>query len=186
MVHKLLFLCTGNYYRSRYAEILFNEAASEHSLDWKADSRGITAERLNNPGPISVHAVKALKAKGIEVDGNHRPPIQLREEDLFRADHIIAVKEIEHRPLLLQRFPQWADKVEYWHVHDLDVEPPEEALPVLEDNLNSLIDRLNGVRKAVLSKNLEPDEEMQKRKGYEKAGVFEIRKGEWLGLEELY
>ncbi|MEJ7592066.1 MAG: low molecular weight phosphatase family protein, partial [Planctomycetaceae bacterium] len=30
----VLFLCTGNYYRSRYAEILFNAKAEEMGLEW--------------------------------------------------------------------------------------------------------------------------------------------------------
>jgi protein-tyrosine phosphatase len=38
--HKtVLFLCTGNYYRSRYAEIYFNSVASKMELPWKATSR---------------------------------------------------------------------------------------------------------------------------------------------------
>ena len=38
---RLLFLCTGNYYRSRYAEILFNAIASTIRLTWRADSCGL-------------------------------------------------------------------------------------------------------------------------------------------------
>jgi protein-tyrosine-phosphatase len=32
----LLFLCTGNYYRSRYAEELFNHHAARGGLLWQA------------------------------------------------------------------------------------------------------------------------------------------------------
>jgi len=35
----VLFLCTGNYYRSRFAEILFNAVAAKEGLGWRADSR---------------------------------------------------------------------------------------------------------------------------------------------------
>jgi hypothetical protein len=35
----ILFLCTGNYYRSRYVEELFNHRAKIESLPWRAFSR---------------------------------------------------------------------------------------------------------------------------------------------------
>jgi protein-tyrosine phosphatase len=38
---KILFLCTGNFYRSRFAEELFNHLARQKRLDWVADSRGL-------------------------------------------------------------------------------------------------------------------------------------------------
>ena len=38
---QVLFLCTGNYYRSRFAEIFFNHLASQTSLPWHADSSGL-------------------------------------------------------------------------------------------------------------------------------------------------
>ena len=45
----VLFLCTGNYYRSRFAEILFNSVAEKMGLPWKASSRGLALERgVNN------------------------------------------------------------------------------------------------------------------------------------------
>jgi hypothetical protein len=34
----VLFLCTGNYYRSRFAEILFNSVAGRMGLPWSGVS----------------------------------------------------------------------------------------------------------------------------------------------------
>jgi protein-tyrosine-phosphatase len=34
----VLFLCTGSYYRSRFAEIYFNSVALKIGLPWKATS----------------------------------------------------------------------------------------------------------------------------------------------------
>ena len=33
---------------------------------------------------------------------------------------MIAIKEAEHRPLIGKRFPHWVNRVEYWHIHDID------------------------------------------------------------------
>lgn len=50
----VLFLCTGNYYRSRYAEVLFNSVVGKMNLPWMASSRGLALERgVNNVGPMA-------------------------------------------------------------------------------------------------------------------------------------
>lgn len=62
---KILFLCTGNYYRSRFAEHFFNDLARQQQLKWFADSRGLAIERgIHNVGPISSHTIKGLRACG--------------------------------------------------------------------------------------------------------------------------
>ena len=67
---RVLFLCTGNYYRSRYAEEIFNHRARLEGLDWFSFSRAV-AEALfpQNVGPISPHALEALQKKGIAAGG---------------------------------------------------------------------------------------------------------------------
>src|SRR5215471_5373528 len=114
----ILFLCTGNYYRSRYAEILFNSVAGKMSLPWKASSRGLALERgLNNVGPMAVSAVKALEARGLRGAAEFgRFPIQATVEDFEAAHWIVALKEAEHLPLLNERLPGWAEKIEFWQV----------------------------------------------------------------------
>jgi protein-tyrosine phosphatase len=43
-VKTILFLCSGNYYRSRFAEEQFNHHAELAGLDWVAQSRGLALE----------------------------------------------------------------------------------------------------------------------------------------------
>src|SRR5262249_57225544 len=70
----VLFLCTGNYYRSRFAEALFNSVAGRMGLPWRASSRGLALERgVNNVGPMAVSAGGAVGGRGGPAGGG-RPP----------------------------------------------------------------------------------------------------------------
>ena len=140
---RILFICTGNYYRSRFAELLFAALAREHNLDWQADSRGTSVVSLGhyNVGPLSIHAQTALQALGIQVD-DPRHPQQLVFEDLAEADLIVAACEEEHRPLLEGDFPTMAARVEYLQVQDLAFTPPDQALAALEQAIRRVVDRL--------------------------------------------
>ena len=139
----LLFLCTGNYYRSRFAEILFNALIAQTSLRWIASSRGIATERgTHNIGPLSEHARLGLHVRGIELPHPLPFPQQLKREDLEAADHIVALKEAEHRPLLDERFPSCGAEIEFWHIHDLDLAPAQIALSEIEHEVRNLLLRL--------------------------------------------
>ena len=137
----VLFLCTGNYYRSRFAEILFNDLACRSRLDWRAESRGLQLHD-DNIGAISRHAVRGLLERGIELPQNPRHPLAVTLSDLQTADLVIALKEAEHRPLLDADFPGWSSQVELWNVDDLDAATPGNALSALEENLGRLVLRL--------------------------------------------
>jgi protein-tyrosine phosphatase len=140
----VLFLCTGNYYRSRFAEILFNSVAAKMGLPWQASSRGLALERgVNNVGPMAVEAIAALVALGVRAgDAVTRLPRQVTLDDLERAHRIVALKETEHLPLLQERFPAWAEQVEFWHVNDAP-----EALGLIEQEVISLVARIGRNRR---------------------------------------
>src|SRR5436309_1776774 len=109
----ILFLCTGNYYRSRFAEVLFVSVAKKMGLPWDSSSRALALERgVNNVGPMAIAASKALETKGIrDVERCGRCPAQVTMDDLEKADLIVALKQAEHLPLLQERFPAYAEKV---------------------------------------------------------------------------
>jgi protein-tyrosine phosphatase len=141
-MNQVLFLCSGNYYRSRFAEHLFNWLGAKSNLSWRADSRGLRVGKAGNIGPISRFAVEGLKLRGILTSGE-RHPLQLSLSDLAGSDLVIAVKEAEHRAMLTEMFPLWTNLVEYWHVDDLNCAEPEEALVILEGQVRALVSRLN-------------------------------------------
>lgn len=108
----LLFLCTGNYYRSRFAELYFRHLATEYEINWHVDSRGLQLFS-DNEGSLSQHTVSECEKFGISTEPL-RLPMSLREDDLVRAEVTIAVKETEHRPLIRKMFPHWEERIEFW------------------------------------------------------------------------
>jgi protein-tyrosine phosphatase len=144
-VKQVLFICTGNYYRSRFAETLFNTAARAAGLPWRATSRGTDIQGAGrwNEGPISIFAREALEARSITLDADLRMPAQLEGSDFADADLVIAVCEPEHRPHLERDFPKEAPGVEYWGVQDLAFTPADDALTALERHVLALIARLS-------------------------------------------
>ena len=140
-IKTVLFLCTGNYYRSRYAEILFTWQARQCGLAWQADSRGLDPDPLN-PGPMSQDTMATLRRLGVPFDKHLRLPLLATERDFEAAHHVIAVKEAEHRPMIERKFPGWLARIEFWHVHDLGCAGPEEAIPHLDREVAALVEKL--------------------------------------------
>jgi protein-tyrosine phosphatase len=141
---KLLVLCTGNYYRSRYVEALFNFLAKRDGLYWIADSRGLDIDHTGlNAGPISLHTREALLREKIDADLD-RMPLDLTYGDLRASDMVVAVHEPHHRSLLESRFPGWSDRAVYWNVPDLDQATPDVALARLRGLTESLAADLLG------------------------------------------
>jgi protein-tyrosine phosphatase len=144
MMKRVLFLCSGNYYRSRFAEIFFNWHAQQHGLRWTAESRGLALDG-RNAGPMSCHTASSLAARGIPWSEYLRQPLPVTEADFLAANRIIAVKEAEHRRIVEARFATWRDVVEYWNVHDLDCAGPSEAIAHLEREILALLANLSAM-----------------------------------------
>jgi protein-tyrosine phosphatase len=141
----LLFLCTGNYYRSRFCEAYFNHLAGQRTLAWRADSRGLAPDItvFRNPGPLSPHTRQALTDLGVPLAGALRNPLSAQLEDLARAQSIIALSREEHAPMVEQRFPAYAPVVEYWEVGDWPLAAPVMAVEQMIQAVQAWIDALD-------------------------------------------
>ncbi|MEE2640591.1 MAG: low molecular weight phosphatase family protein [Planctomycetota bacterium] len=115
-MNKVLFLCDQNLCGSRIAEILFNHHAGPDSAGyqltgWTAESRGL--ELSNQSGKrLSENAFQFLRERQVNIP-SPRWPLAAQP-----ADRIVALYEPAHRPLIEARFPQWANRVEFWNVPD--------------------------------------------------------------------
>ena len=144
MKNRVLFICTGNYYRSRYAEAVFNHLAEEHGLGWKAFSRGLAIDVVPPGFHLSIQTEQHLTARNIDL--RHTAPIktQLSEADLGRAEIVIALKDEEHRPMVRTMFPEWEEKMIFWDVGDQPEVRPNDGLGQIHEQVLELVEALRG------------------------------------------
>lgn len=138
----MLYICTGNYYRSRFAQGLFNHFAAKHDLPWKAISRGLRINAVDQPGELSIFTREALEARGIPLELAGEKRVSLCIGDLIHADQVWALKHTEHHPLMQEQFPDWADRIQYKEIHDLDGFTPQEALPAIEQFVQQQVEEI--------------------------------------------
>ncbi|MGF1447922.1 MAG: low molecular weight phosphatase family protein [Opitutales bacterium] len=143
MAHqRVLFLCTGNYFRSRFAEGLFNHLAQARGLDWSAFSRGLSIELAPERPTLSPFTRNALMRRGIPLRscGDRKRPAT--PADWAAAARIIALKEMEHRPLVRMKFPHLEGRTEFWAVDDVDCAPANASLSLIERLVDGLVTSL--------------------------------------------
>lgn len=142
-MNRVLFICTGNIYRSRYAEAYFNYLAHQRGLPLEAFSRGLGIHLVTDR--ISPFAKRRLEQKGIPLHHTGPERAVLAEEDLRSANVIVALKESEHRPMMEEQFPAWAGEITYWRVSDLDEWDDERALSEIEERVRVLLKGLQSL-----------------------------------------
>lgn len=143
---KVLFVCSGNYYRSRFAEAVFNDLATRSPDSvWKAGSRGLHTASAPKNHPVSPLVVAELARVGIAVDDEalKRYPVALAAEDVRDADLIVLLNRPEHEAPFKKMFPDVpAAKLEYWNVADVNETPAKVALPEISKKVGELFARL--------------------------------------------
>lgn len=140
---RVLFLCSGNYYRSRFCQELFNARAVARELGWSAFSRALLeAPATLNVGPMSTFAIDLLRELGVEPADHVRLPLEVTTFDFETSDLIIAMHEPEHRPLIERDWRTYGHTVDYWQVPDVKELAPRAALVRLADHVADLVVQL--------------------------------------------
>jgi protein-tyrosine phosphatase len=140
-MHQILFICTGNYYRSRFAEIYFNHLSTTRGVSFISRSRGFRMNPEKNKGVLSPHTLSYLEKLQISTQ-EVGVPTKLELHDLQNATHIIAMDEKEHRTMMKIFFPEWITKVDFWNFEDDYLVSPLQVLPALQNKVEALMEGL--------------------------------------------
>ncbi len=62
--------------------------------------------------------------------------------DLHQSHRTIALKQTEHLPMMQEQFPDFANLIEYWEVHDIDFAEPTVTLDLIGKQISQLLSSL--------------------------------------------
>jgi protein-tyrosine phosphatase len=138
---RVLFICTGNFYRSRFAEAVFNHHAERRRIPWTAFSRGLAIHLAE--GYLSSHTSEALHQRHIELRHTGPARTKLSEDDLLHSTYRIAMDRSEHFQMMRSQFSEWADRIDYWDVSDIPFSTSDVALPEIEFKVMQLLEKVS-------------------------------------------
>lgn len=145
-MYNILFVCTGNFYRSRFCEHYMTYLGELLKLPLSCSSKGFEIELADHVstihGEISPFTIERLKTFGIQID-NVKERESLLQSDIDRADILVIIDKGEHSPYLKNFNISKTDTI-FWTVKDIADWSPNETLFNLESNCQKLSYKLWG------------------------------------------
>ena len=135
----ILFVCTGNYYRSKFCENLWTYLLEKFDKKGKVSSSGLKPELAllwkEAFGNISPFTVRALSRIGVPVYNDSSLNL-LTQEEVDGNDKVVFINRDEHMELLSQsELTIPVDKIIAWENGDVDQEFPIESIFLMMINV---------------------------------------------------
>ena len=133
----VLFVCTANIHRSRFAEEVFNHLAKKSNSVHEAFSAGL---RVGDYSFRTIYypALDNLKKFNITPLRPNADSTHIDDVELHEYSRIICMDEGEHKPMILANSKLQNDLFEYWDIIDEPKMKSEISLPKCYRKVESL------------------------------------------------
>jgi len=144
-VHKVLFVCTANIFRSRFSEEVYNYLAKKTKLSSKAFSAGLKVGNYKTR-KIYSPAIQQLKLLNIVPKREDELSVHINDLNLKDFNRIICMDKNEHQAMVHENKKLNKFYFEYWDIIDEPAVSSKISLPkcyervekLIEDNLKEL------------------------------------------------
>ena len=140
-MYNILFVCTGNIFRSRFAEEVFNHLCKINGVDAIAFSAGLQVGRYKQR-KIYWPAMNELERLKIEPLRSNEDSVHINDIDVSIYDQIICMDEEEHKPMVRSNELLSGFIFQYWNIVDMPKVPSDISLPRCYKKVETLIDQL--------------------------------------------
>ena len=137
-MHKVLFVCTANIFRSRFSEEVYNHFAKKLNIPSEAFSAGLRVGEYTTR-KIYTPALQQLKYYNINPYRKDDLSIHINDLDLNVYDMIICMDEVEHRPMVEMNDQLNKINIDYWNIVDEPMVSSKVSLPVCFDKVKDLV-----------------------------------------------
>ena len=137
-MHRILFVCTANIFRSRFSEEVYNHFAGKLNIPSKAFSAGL---RVGDYVTRKIYRPDLEQLKYYNIDPKRRDDLSVHINDLDLKDYhkIICMDEEEHRPMVEMNDQLIKAEVDYWNIVDEPMVSSQISLPLCYEKVKSLI-----------------------------------------------
>ena len=137
-MHRVLFVCTANIFRSRFSEEVYNHFARELNISSQAFSAGLKVGEYATR-KIYRPALQQLEYFDIQPQRKDELSIHINNLDLEDYHKIICMDEEEHRPMVAMNKQLTKVNIEYWNIVDEPMVSSQVSLPVCYDKVKDLL-----------------------------------------------
>ena len=137
-MHKVLFVCTANIYRSRFSEEVYNYLARKIVIPSRAFSAGLMVGHYKTR-TIYAPATEYLSSLNIIPRRKDELSIHVNDLDLKEFDKIICMDKNEHEPMVSANEKLNGLEIEYWDIVDEPLVSRKISLPQCYKKVKSLV-----------------------------------------------
>ena len=137
-MHKVLFVCTANIYRSRFSEEVYNYLARKIVIPSRAFSAGLMVGHYKTR-TIYAPAAEYLSSLNIIPRRKDELSIHVNDLDLKEFDKIICMDKNEHEPMVSANEKLNGLEIEYWDIVDEPLVSRKISLPQCYKKVKSLV-----------------------------------------------
>ena len=141
-MHKVLFVCTANIFRSRFSEEVYNHLAVRKNIRTKAFSAGLkvgayTTRKIYRPALEQLELLNIIPLRENE--------LSMHVDDLYLSDYkkIICMDEEEHRPMVEVNQKLKHRDLEYWNIVDEPKVSGKISLPMCYRKVENLVSKIS-------------------------------------------